>query len=299
MPVIRIACPDDDPEAPNPAAAAMAATLAMASAQIPQLPPMGKIPRHEKTRPKNPNRLTIKQHVFPVRSIEPFVGQSGCVAVFDTVRGKLRPARPRDEIFCAQRAWDQQTETAMGRIEDAFQGIVYPIIRGKVDAIEPEQKPAINTMFALWCTRTRYRWLDAQEVQLVGIPGSDLTKAQEENLESNGYLFARMGGKMPARQVNGVQLLMRVHQYARELAALNERWGVVRAQSGEFLVPDVPTHTIIPLSPKLALVAPALDGTIIEQTVAEINSALKAGSRAYYFARDLSKCPVFPATPTC
>jgi len=68
----------------------MAAMLAMASEPILQLPRKGKVPRHEKTRPKNPNRLTVKQHVFPVRSIEPFVGQSGCVALFDMVRALVQ-----------------------------------------------------------------------------------------------------------------------------------------------------------------------------------------------------------------
>jgi hypothetical protein len=48
----------------------------------------------------------------------------------------------------------------------------------------------------------------------------------------------------------------------------------VQAQSGEFIVPDIPSSAIIPLSPKLALVASA-DGTIFEQNVAAINNALR------------------------
>jgi hypothetical protein len=83
---------------------------------------------------------------------------------------------------------------------------------------------------------------------------------------------------------------MRISQYADDLPALT-RWGVIQTQSGEFIVPDVPWHTIMPLSPKLALVGSGADGMILEQNVAEINSAFKAGSREYYFAYDLSKCP--------
>lgn len=56
-------------------------------------------------------------------------------------------------------------------------------------------------------------------------------------------------------------------------------------------MPDIPVHTIIPLSPRLALVAPAPDGTIVEANVAEINTAVRAGCLVYYFARDLSMCP--------
>ena len=117
-----------------------------------------------------------------------------------------------------------------------------------------------------------------------------LTLAEEESLEKNGCLFARAGGKIPARQLNGVQLRKRIADYARDLAAI-DGWGVIHAQSGEFIVPDIPVHTIIPLSPRLALVAPAPDGTILEANVAEINSAVRAGCLEYYFARDLSMCP--------
>jgi hypothetical protein len=291
MPIIRIACVRGDQEPGSDAAAIMATTLANASEPIPHFSAKGEIPKPEKTRPQNPNQLTVKQHVFPVRSMQPFVDKSGRVAVFDILRNKTRLARTKDILFCAQRAWDQRAEAGyMKQIEDRFQKIVQPIISGQVNTVAPGQKPAIDSMFALWFMRSRYRRLDAQEIQLFGIPGNDLTKIQEENLESNGYLYARIGGKVPARQLNGVQLQMRVGHYARDLAALTG-WGVIHAQSGEFIVPDVPSHTIIPLTPKLALVASVPDGMVLEQNLAEVNSALRASSREYYFSRDLSKCP--------
>jgi hypothetical protein len=288
MPVIRIACEENDPNSGSAAAAVMARTLGMLSQPVAKPPTTGSRP--EKTQPKNPNGLTIKQHVFPVRCIEPFAGQRRKVAVFDMLRGKLRHAKPDDHIFCAMRAWDQPTETHMKHIEDRFQAIVRPILHGKINSITASQKRDIDSMFALWYVRTRYRRLDAQEVQLGGVEGNELTLAEEENLEKNGYLFARAGGKMPARQLNGVQLRKRMADYARDLAAI-DGWGVIHAQRGEFIVPDIPVHTIIPLSPRLALVAPAPDGTILEANVAEINTAVRAGCREYYFARDLSMCP--------
>lgn len=296
MPVIRIASVRSDQELPNycthghPAAAIFAATLAKASEPVLEFAAKGEMTRPERTRPKNPNRLTLRQHVFPVRSMRQFADQSGRVSVFDMLRRKVRPARPGDILFCARRAWDQRTETYMKHIEDRFQQIAQSIIEGCSDTIEPEQKPAINSMFAIWYMRARYRQLDAQEVQLRGITGDVLTKIQEENLEKNGYLFTRNGGKIPARQLNGLLLQMRANRYAHDLAALT-RWGVIHAQSGEFIVPDVPSHTVVPLSPNLALIAPAPDGTILEQNLAEINSATKANSQEYDFARDLSKCP--------
>ncbi len=139
--------------------------------------------------------------------------------------------------------------------------------------------------------RIRLREIESQEIQLNGIPGNNLTKEQEENLEANRYLFVRGSGAMPARQLNGVELEMRTNNFALDLASSVTRWGVISTQSGEFIVPDVPSHGIIPLTPQLAFVQSAPDGMITEKNLAEINLAMRATSQDYYFARDLSKCP--------
>jgi hypothetical protein len=171
MPVITVAVDKDDPHPASYAAAVMAAMLAQASEPLPPLPVQGKWSKPEITLPKNPEQLTLKQHVFPVRSIERFVNQSGRVAVCDMFRANERPAPPEDILFCARRAWDQQTEDQMTQIENRFQEVVQPITEGLVNTIAPENKPAIDAMFALWVMRTRFRRLPAQELQLVGISG--------------------------------------------------------------------------------------------------------------------------------
>jgi hypothetical protein len=137
---------------------------------------------------------------------------------------------------------------------------------------KPEKRCRTDAMFALWVMRTRFRGLAAQELQLVGVPGYDITKAREEHLESADRVFVRKGGKVPTRQINGAQLRMRMSGYTRDLAAALSGWGIVHAQAGEFIVPDVPTlkmATFIPLSPTLALVGAVPDGDVVEETVAE------------------------------
>lgn len=252
-----------------------------------------KVTRRQKpegTLPRNPTRLTLKQHVFPTRSIERFVNRNGRVSVFDRLRRQVRLAAPDDILFCARRAWDERAESGyMKRIEDRFQAIARPIIDGQTATVAPEQKPAIDRMFALWYMRARYRELDAQEIQLAGITGDELTKLREENLEKNGYAFTRKGGRMPARQLNGFLLQMRIDRYAEQLAAV--KWGIIHTQSGEFIVPDVPTHIVLPLTPTLALIGSAQDGTILEANLAEVNRGVRANSQAYFFARDLTQCP--------
>jgi hypothetical protein len=240
--------------------------------------------------------LAIDQHVFPSRSIERFAGEDGRVEAHLLRRGDriIRRVKPSNPLFCADRAWDQRAETGnMKRIEDDFQKVVGPIIDGQASTVSTEDKPAIDRLFALWYWRSRLRALDAQEVHLNGIIGGDLSKEQEENLESNGYVFARKAGTMPARQLNGIVLETRINDYALELGTRATRWGVISTQSGEFIVPDVPMLAVIPLTPRLALVNSAPDGMITEQNLAQINTAMKAASRNYYFARSVANCPVF------
>jgi hypothetical protein len=295
MPVIKIL----DPGGPQQrsglgshlAAAVMAVALSKGSEPVKAAAKQVKRTRPETTRPGNPNGLAIKQHVFPLKTMEQFT-QGGRLSVYLIAHCKLIPAKPNNSLFYACRAWDERVESGyMKRIEDEFQAIVAPVIYKKVVTIASEQKPVIDRMYALWYMRSRYRDLEEQEIPLNGIVGDALTKEQEENLEKNGYIFARKGGRMPARQLNGVQLQMRIDAYARQLVASVPRWGIISTQSGEFMVPDAPSYTIIPLSPHLALVGSASDGVITDQNLAEINRAASASSREYFFARDFSKCP--------
>jgi hypothetical protein len=295
MPVIKIFSSASPARPSNQgghvAAAVMAKTLAAVS-EFPKPPELGKRVKAERTRPKNPNNLTLNQHVFPSKSIERFTDQSGCVSVHRLHRAETICVKPNNPIFCARRAWDEGTETGyMKRIEDDFQRIVDPIVEGKTQNLASDFKAAIDRAYALWYMRARYRHLEIEEIQLKGIVGDDLTKEQEENLEKNGYMFARRHGKLPARQLNGIQLRMRVDDYARTLATSVTRWGVIEAQSGEFIVPDAPSHGIVPLTPRLALLNSAQDGMIVERNVAEINYAMRATSRDYFFARDCAACP--------
>ena len=290
MPIIKVFDPGGRKRL-HLAAAATALALSEGSEPV-KATKRAKRSRVEKTRPRNPNSLTFDQHVFPLKTMEQFA-QDGRVSVYLISRGKVLSAKPSNPLFCACRAWDERAEAGyMKRIEDEFQAVVAPIVDGKVGAIASEQKPAVDRMYALWYMRARYKDLEEQEIQLHGIAGYALTKEREENLEKNGYMFARKGGTMPARQLNSVQLQMRIARCARQLAASVTRWGVISSQSGEFIVPDVPLHLIIPLSPCLSLVGSSPDDVIVEQSLAEINRATRAASQEYFFARDLAACPV-------
>jgi hypothetical protein len=179
----------------------------------------------------------------------------------------------------------------MKSIEDPFQDLAGKIIKGVVATIGDIEKRIVDEFFALWYMRSRYRSLEAQEWQANGVTGSNLTKDQEENLEKNGMIFSRQGGKFPARQLNGFMLQMRTFRYANDDLPITQ-WGIIHAQDGEFIVPDVPTPTVIPLTPTLCLASPAPNGTIAKQNVADINRAVMEASENYFFTRDFSGCPL-------
>jgi hypothetical protein len=249
--------------------------------------------KYEKPQKKNRHLLTVRQHVFPSASIARFADADGRVWLHDLARSKARLAKPNDDIFCAMRAWDQRAERGyMKRIEDEFQHLASKVIEGVLSEIGEAEKGVIDHFYALWLMRARHRTLPSQEIKLNGVTGGGgLTRDQEENLEINGYSFMRPDGKFVARQVNGIQLQMLSGRYANELQQRETRWGIIRAQSGEFVVPDVPAHPIIPLTPHLCLISCGTTGTIRQSNVAEINRIVRAASQEYFFARDFASCP--------
>ena len=124
-----------------------------------------------------------------------------------------------------------------------------------------------------------------------GLVGAALTKEQEENLEANHYMYVRSNGIIPGRQVAGLHIQKGIMAICRQMS--DAQWGIVRADCGEFIVPDYcPDKIIIPVSPTLCLVNPCKSGVVPREGVAKINRYMLAGCREYYFARDISECPL-------
>ena len=178
----------------------------------------------------------------------------------------------------------------MKRIEDAFQELAEDIIAGRVSQISSTQKGILNQFYALWYMRARFKYLYSHEIQARGVTGTKRTQDQEDSLEHEGLLFARERGRIPAHQMNGLQLQFRIRAYADQTLS-DAQWGIIDAQEGQFIVPDVPTYTTIPLTPTRCLISLAPNGMITKENVAEINRATKAQSHEYFFSNDLTLCP--------
>lgn len=246
----------------------------------------------EATQKGNPHRLTINQHVFPKKSIDRFSDESDLVQLCRKEGAKVIRVSSTNSLFCAKRVWDQGTEAGVGKdIEDRFQALVDSILTGYTRVIGYFEKTVVEDFFSLWRTRHKLRAEGLEDFKLEGIEGDSLTKDEQEILERKHIMFCREGvmpGRFAAR--------MHVFGYMNTFRNDNQhmQWGIICAGEGEFIVPDCfQDMMIVPVSPKLMIVADQPNSTLTRNEVAVINQTAIDRSTDYYFARNLSACPVY------
>ena len=244
---------------------------------------------YEKTQAGNPYELPIKQHIFPKRSIERFCSAAGLVQVQHVIQNRLRRAKPVDTTFCAMRVWDAKAERVHKETEDSFQSFASDVIGFRVTSVSQANKYIVDRFFALWKTRAFLRHSERKNLKLNMLPGEMLTKDQEEILEKNGYVFVNKDSEIPHHVANGMQMFLRIGKEMRDLEAV--RWGILHALDGNFIVPDNPIFTFIPLTPRIAICADCEGSMISRSVVAEINQYLRKDCVSYFFGLDLSQCP--------
>jgi hypothetical protein len=242
--------------------------------------------KYEKTQPGNPRQLTLKQHLIPVRTIERFARPDGMVEVSIGTDHRVERLRPDAGIFWVRRVWNQRAERGyMKQIEDRFQPLADRIASGELAEIPEEAAHDVNQFFSLWFHRSRVQPPDEIETQANGLTGSVLSKDEQEILESRFTMFVREGGRIPTRDITGLKIQAGIMWDNRNRAA--RRWGVIRSPDGEFVMPDVPAHELMPITPTVLLAANHPSGIITKLNLALINTQFLAYTRRYFFGRDL------------
>lgn len=256
---------------------------------------------YEPTQKGNPHRLTVKQHTFPKTSIARFAGQKGNVELFLKTRDKVIQAKPSNEIFCAERAWDQQAESGfMKKVEDDFQALAGRILDDDLVSFKKADLTVINEFYCLWNMRAIHKQnrVNDQSIYVGNLLGLSrvYTKDEQEQLEKEGISTIRGDFKIAGRFLASPSIRLQVAQAAKAMGDSN--WNILRAMEGEFIVPDnAKRMSMLPLSPTACLwYGPAKPVAPVEQLsigeVAWINQAAIEASADYFFARDLSLCPV-------
>lgn len=241
--------------------------------------------------------FTINQHVFPAAGIARFYSNKRCVQVFDKVRLKTFRTNAKNDLFCARRVWDEKTEKFVGkRIEDDFQRLAKSIISGSTKRLDLYENTIVGKFWSLWRTRHGFKKNGLPDLEFKDLTGSGLTQEQEENLEAKGYMYVREGGVMPGRLAASIHVFGFYDTFQME--EKNIRWGIVRSADGEFIVPDTFDDLMaVPIAPQLILLADQEDCWMNRDEVALINRCAIQRSENYYFAKDLSKCPVITKAP--
>jgi hypothetical protein len=247
----------------------------------------------EKPQKGNPYRLTIRQHIFPRASIARFANSSGRVHVHKVNANRSFLAAPDNALFCAKRVWDQRAEDSFAnKIERPFQRLANAIVEGAILALGESEKKTINLFYALCLIRAEWKSIRVSNHQIPGAVGFqyETSKDLQEKLEARHIICFGPDLTFPGRSSAGVVMQSRINQLQNELSDTD--WCILRAQRGEFLVADnFSCWRVIPISPVLCLAPGSNHGVISEAEVAWLNRQAIAISRAYYFARDLSRCP--------
>jgi len=235
----------------------------------------------------NPHQFVIKQHFHTAHAIGKFHNNDGELDVHIKETGETERKHKRSTIFCAKRNWDQKVEVGlMADIEKSFHEEI-----NNIKPFDLRNHEAVSEYFLLWRIRHNFHISRMDDVALNGISGSGLLKKEEEVLESKRVMFVRNGGVVPARFMTGIQVLMQLDQQRAAVESLE--WGLLKANDGEFIVADCYKDlTFIPISPTLAFCAGHKDMDIDRSDVANANKQSIDKSSEFYFARDLSQCPI-------
>lgn len=247
----------------------------------------------------NPRELTVDQHTFPNASIARFVNEKGAVQVMRKASDRVFYAKPDNQIFCAQRVWDQQAEGGfMKEIEDTFQALASTLLDDPAFRLEPQHFAVINEFYCLWNIRAQWKQQErvpdpsiSSAFEVIGLR-HQYTQDEQEQLEAAGIGYIRPDFTIPSRQLVAPSIRLQLSDSTRMMRGVT--WALLQAGEGEFVVPDnfFELHAV-PLSPTVCLWAGGgfASARLDRLAVAAINQVAVATSVEYYFARDLDNCP--------
>jgi hypothetical protein len=250
--------------------------------------------KYEKPQKGNPHALTVQQHTVPVRSIQRFSSAAGTVHVRYLRNGKELRLRPDDQLFCAKRTWDEHAERGfMKSIEDNFQAIVERIVSGATDELGPADSDVLNKFVLLCNARAQWKAFRPEDLDLasMGVISAEQnpTKDEQELLEKNRIAFTRPDLTMPSRFIVGPR--MQVNILAQSKRLRNVRWGILRSRGGEFILPDMSSSGILPITPDIYLCPNTENAMLSEDQVRELNRIAISRSVEWYLARDFATSP--------
>lgn len=246
---------------------------------------------YEKPQKTNPNKITVKQHVFPRASIARFANTEGNITTFYIPNKKKIVLTPSNEMFCARRVWNQVAEAGyIKSIEDRFQILASAISSGTLKEIQHSDQPLITGFFHLCRLRAQYKKNPINDItNPVSLSKPTLTKDQHEILEKNGYVYF-YNEIIPRRHLTGIAIQAELIAIRR---IIDIPWGIIRTTGVELIVSDNFydfDEPIIPISPTIFLTANTENKTLTVNESRLLNLQSIFLSSEYYFARNFARC---------
>jgi hypothetical protein len=251
--------------------------------------------KYQKTQKGNKHELTIDQHVFPKRSLQRFASADGRLSVRKPpdAANELR-LKPKNPLFCAKRVWDHGAEGGfMRHIESQFQTVADGIVAATNPSLADEQHILATDFYALWRVRAHLRANRIPDKRLHGIIKKEAQHSADEleYLEKNNIGYINNDLTLPGRWAASAHIGMFIGNYRKQHP--NLRWGVVTSIKAEFIVPDqFGEYTVIPVMPKVCLIANVKDMEVTEQSVRKINATALEVAKDYIIAQSFAACPI-------
>lgn len=248
--------------------------------------------KYEDTQKHNPNRFTIKQHFIPKESIKRFCNENNQILLTNlkSKNKKTVEVKPVYEIFTVKRLWNQHAEERiMKNIEDNFQKIVDKIVANPNYIFNSTDNNSISLMYSLWEARIDsiehfINNLNENIFISINIEGNNISKEQQETLETKNCSYFNDKGEMSSRDYFDIRISCLISEKMKIYE--NFSWGVLHSVSSNFIMPSNPTYKdeiIFPITPKIAL-APTKGYDII--TISDVeyfNKLMIDNSKLFYF----------------
>lgn len=264
---------------------------------------MNKLSRHEKAliikdkngkSVRNPNEITIHQHVIPRKHILKWSIDDKMVKVYESSSGDEKRLAASSPFFCVMRLWDQWTEVEMlGTNEDNYQ---------KQIRLFWEKQPFthhehIMAYYVMLCVRT---WVANKErpdySSIITNLSYEPTKAELEDneLDMTGgvhFVMSNSNGKSQhmARQVVKEAMSQAFIKWC--LVLNGQKWKVFYSKEQQFILPDSLHNNfsnnlhILPICPNYVLILDLTYNRLIENDcldVESINKLLIDDCKKYY-----------------
>lgn len=260
---------------------------------------MARLIRHEKPlqtneHGKNPNKITINQHVIPNKHLLEWSSDGKMVEVFDIESKKSKYLPAKSSYFCVMRLWDQWTESKMLKInEDNYQSQIELMKNGG----DFTNLNYVIEYYVLLCVRVRVANKERPHYPSVFSSIShecNQSELEDNELEMDGTVHIidvtiDSNSQHMAREVVKIVMNQTFVQWYKNIEG--QKWHLYQSDNDSFILSDafctnfLDGFHVLPLNPKQVLIADSTYKALVNDSCLSaqyINDVMKRNAINYY-----------------